>query len=78
MATITTLFLTIIAIVSPCAERHAQADLARPLRHRIRQHTVDAERRQQQRRHANDASSVVDRRGRNTARARICSIVLSS
>ena len=36
------------------AERHADADLLRALRHRVRQHAVDADRREHQRDRAED------------------------
>ena len=33
----------------PCAQRHAHADLLRPLHHGVRQHAIDADGREQRR-----------------------------
>ena len=52
------------------AQRHPQADLARALRHRIRQHAVDAERGQQQRRQREQRRAASCSAAAGTRRAR--------
>ena len=46
-------------VAAPGAERHADADLLRPLRHRVRQHAVDADRREHQRDRRRTARNMI-------------------